>query len=62
MFVPVITVSVATGHQGYHPVHMSPANLACRAHGEVRQLLILTNYSRTPHNPYPLVDSPRYGL
>ena len=45
MFVPVITVSVATGHQGYHPVHMSPANVACRAHGEVRQLLILTNYS-----------------
>jgi hypothetical protein len=42
MFVPVIagsdktTVSVATGHQEYHPVYMSPGNLsnvARRAHG-----------------------------
>ena len=33
MFVPVVagsdktTVSVATGHQEYHPVYMSPGNL-----------------------------------
>ncbi|KAI0003199.1 hypothetical protein BJV74DRAFT_876167 [Russula compacta] len=42
MFVPIIagsdktTVSVATGHQEYHPVYMSPGNvtnIACRAHG-----------------------------
>ncbi|KAH7905566.1 hypothetical protein BJ138DRAFT_1017534, partial [Hygrophoropsis aurantiaca] len=42
MFVPVIagsdktTVSVATGHQEYHPVYMSPGNItniACRTHG-----------------------------
>ncbi|KAH7906149.1 hypothetical protein BJ138DRAFT_1016682 [Hygrophoropsis aurantiaca] len=42
MFVPIIagsdktTVSVATGHQEYHPVYMSPGNLtntARRAHG-----------------------------
>jgi Plavaka transposase len=42
MFVPVIigsdktTVSVATGHQEFHPVYMSPGNLtntARRAHG-----------------------------
>jgi len=42
MFVPVVvgsdktTVSVATGHQEYHPVYMSPRNLtniARRAHG-----------------------------
>lgn len=42
MFVPVIagsdktTVSVATGHQEYHPVYMSPGNLfnvTRRAHG-----------------------------
>jgi hypothetical protein len=42
MFVPVIagsdktTVSVATGHQEYHPVYMSPGNLtniARRSHG-----------------------------
>ena len=42
MFVPVVagsdktTVSVATGHQEYHPVYMSPGNLANtarRAHG-----------------------------
>ena len=42
MFVPVIagsdktTVSIATGHQEYHPVYMSPGNLtniARRAHG-----------------------------
>ncbi|KAH9032130.1 hypothetical protein EDB85DRAFT_2073967 [Lactarius pseudohatsudake] len=42
MFVPVVmgsdktTVSVATGHQEYHPVYMSPGNLsniARRAHG-----------------------------
>jgi hypothetical protein len=42
MFVPLIagsdktTVSVATGHQEYHPVYMSPGNLtniARRAHG-----------------------------
>jgi hypothetical protein len=42
MFVPVIagsdktTVSVATGHQEYHPVYMSPGiltNVARRAHG-----------------------------
>jgi len=42
MFVPVIAgsdktaVSVATGHQEYHPVYMSPGNLsnvARRAHG-----------------------------
>jgi hypothetical protein len=42
MFVPVVagsdktTVSVATGHQEYHPVYMSPGNLtniAWRAHG-----------------------------
>jgi hypothetical protein len=41
MFVPVVagsdktTVSVATGHQEYHPVYMSPGNLtntARRAH------------------------------
>ena len=42
MFVPVVagsdktTVSVATGHQEYHPVYMSPGNLtniARCAHG-----------------------------
>jgi hypothetical protein len=42
MFVPVIagsdktTVSVATGHQEYHPVYMSPGditNTARHAHG-----------------------------
>ena len=42
MFVPVVvgsdktTVPVATGHQEYHPVYMSPGNLtniARRAHG-----------------------------
>lgn len=42
MFVPIIagsdktTVSVATGHQEYHPVYMSPGNIsnvARRAHG-----------------------------
>jgi hypothetical protein len=42
MFVPVVagsdktTVSVATGHQEYHPVYMSPgnvSNIARRAHG-----------------------------
>ncbi|KAH9028665.1 hypothetical protein EDB85DRAFT_1867717 [Lactarius pseudohatsudake] len=42
MFVPIVagsdktTVSVATGHQEYHPVYMSPGNLsnvARRAHG-----------------------------
>ena len=42
MFVPIIagsdktTVSNATGHQQYHPVYMSPANLtnvARRSHG-----------------------------
>lgn len=42
MLVPIIsgsdktTVSVATGHQEYHPVYMSPGNLtnvARRAHG-----------------------------
>ena len=42
MFVPVISgidktnVSVATGHQEYHPVYMSPGNLtniARHAHG-----------------------------
>ena len=42
MFVPVVagsdktTVSVATGHQEYHPVYISPGNLsniARRAHG-----------------------------
>ena len=42
IFVPVVagsdktTVSVATGHQEYHPVYMSPGNLtniARRAHG-----------------------------
>jgi hypothetical protein len=42
MFVPVVagsdktTVSVATGHQEYHPVYMSPGNLtniARRSHG-----------------------------
>jgi hypothetical protein len=42
MFVPVVagsdktTVSVATGHQEFHPVYMSPGNLtnvARRAHG-----------------------------
>lgn len=42
MFVPIIagsdktTVSVATGHQEYHPVYMSPSNLSNitrRAHG-----------------------------
>ena len=42
MFVPIVagsdktTVSVATGHQQYHPVYMSPGNLtntAQRAHG-----------------------------
>jgi len=42
MFVPVIagsdktTVSVATGHQEYHPVYMSPGiltNIARRSHG-----------------------------
>ena len=42
MFIPVVagsdktTVSVATGHQEYHPVYMSPGNLtnvARRAHG-----------------------------
>ncbi|KAH9170690.1 hypothetical protein EDB89DRAFT_1907533 [Lactarius sanguifluus] len=42
MFVPIVmgsdktTVSVATGHQEYHLVYMSPGNLsniACRAHG-----------------------------
>ena len=41
MFVPIVagsdktTVSVATGHQEYHPVYMSPGNLtniAQRAH------------------------------
>ena len=41
-FVPVVaesdktTVSVATGHQEYHPIYMSPGNLtnvARRAHG-----------------------------
>jgi hypothetical protein len=43
MFVPVIggsdktTVSVATGHQEYHPVYASPGNLsniARRSHGK----------------------------
>lgn len=42
MFVPIVagsdktTVSVATGHQEYHPVYTSPGNLtgvARRAHG-----------------------------
>jgi len=42
MFVPIVagsdktTVSVATGHQEYHPVYMSPGNLtniARRTHG-----------------------------
>lgn len=42
MFVPIVagsdktTVSVATGHQEYHPVYISPGNLintARRAHG-----------------------------
>ncbi|KAH8979145.1 hypothetical protein EDB86DRAFT_2814988 [Lactarius hatsudake] len=42
MFIPIVagsdktTVSVATGHQEYHPVYMSPGNLsnvARRAHG-----------------------------
>ena len=42
MFVPVIagsdktTVSVATGHQEYHPVYISPGNIsntARRGHG-----------------------------
>ena len=42
MFVPVVagsdktTVSIATGHQEYHPVYMSPSNLtnvARWAHG-----------------------------
>jgi hypothetical protein len=42
MFVPVVagsdktTVSVATGHQEFHPVYMSPGNvtnIARRAHG-----------------------------
>ena len=42
MFVPIVagsdktTVSVATGHQEYHPVYMSPGNVtnvARRAHG-----------------------------
>lgn len=42
MYVPVIagsdktTVSVATGHQEYHPVYVSPgviSNTARRAHG-----------------------------
>jgi Plavaka transposase len=42
MFIPVVagsdktTVSVATGHQEYHPVYMSPGNLtnvARRSHG-----------------------------
>jgi len=38
MFVPIIagsdktTVSVATGHQEYHPVYMSPGNLTNTAH------------------------------
>ena len=44
MFVPIVagsdkmTVSIATGHQQYHPVYMSPGNLtnvAQRAHGNV---------------------------
>lgn len=43
MLVPVVagsnktTVSVATGHQEYHPVYVSPgnfSNIACRAHGD----------------------------
>lgn len=43
MFVPLIegsdktTVSVATGHQEYHPVYQSPGpitNVARRAHGD----------------------------
>ncbi|KIM40548.1 hypothetical protein M413DRAFT_73023, partial [Hebeloma cylindrosporum] len=43
MFIPVVagsdktTVSVATGHQQYHPVYMSPGiftNVARRAHGD----------------------------
>lgn len=42
MFIPIIagsdktTVLVATGHQEYHPVYMSPGNItnvARRAHG-----------------------------
>lgn len=42
MFIPIVagsdktTVSVATGHQQYHPVYMSPGNVtntARRAHG-----------------------------
>jgi hypothetical protein len=42
MLVPIVagsnktTVSVATGHQEYHPVYTSPGNLtntACRGHG-----------------------------
>lgn len=42
MFIPIIagsdktTVSVATGHQAYHPLYMSPGgvtNTAQRAHG-----------------------------
>jgi len=42
MFVPVVAgsnktmVSIATGHQEYHPVYMSPSNLmntVCHAHG-----------------------------
>ncbi|KAF8985645.1 hypothetical protein BDQ17DRAFT_1494815 [Cyathus striatus] len=42
MFIPIIagsdktTVSVATGHQEYHPVYMSPGNLTnmtCQSHG-----------------------------
>jgi hypothetical protein len=59
MFVPVIagsdktTVSVATRHQEYHPVYMSPGNLtniAWRAHGSaLLPVAFLPIPKSTPH-------------
>jgi hypothetical protein len=65
MFVPVVagsdktTVSVATGHQEYHPVYMSPGNLtnvARRAHGNA---LLPVAFLPIPKSTY-LLDSFRH--
>ena len=69
MFIPVImgsdktTVSVATGHQEFHPVYMSPGNLtnvARRAHGNA---VLLVAFLPIPKSKFFLSSSqPEYDL
>ncbi|KAL0573826.1 hypothetical protein V5O48_008121 [Marasmius crinis-equi] len=62
MLVPIVlgsdktTVSVATGHQEYHPVYISPGNITNvtrRAHGNG---VLPLSFLPIPHNHFPRAD------